>query len=276
MQAAVGTALAAWVVVFAAMADAGNPTVLMGAAVSCGLVCLCSAAGGLVAARITDAASAARLRHVIVVLEGTALTIFFPFYWFAFDVEPVGEPWDFVPMVVLALMVPVFIALVLAMRGSHLVHKIVVDAFGPLVPDSGAGAPTQRIRVLGTVLVVVGAVLSVAAVPVALAAASGSAFFLIFGLPLMLTPVLLGVKLAGVTNVYSARRWNVGWYVVVPLSGGFAAAKFASVGGAPGMLFGALAFGAIVLLVIAILVMREFTGEWDRPWRERRSRQVSR
>ena len=62
LQAAVGTALVAWVVVFAAMADAGNPTVLVGAAVSCGLMCLCSVAGGLVAARITDAASAVRLR----------------------------------------------------------------------------------------------------------------------------------------------------------------------------------------------------------------------
>lgn len=67
-----------------------------------------------------------------------------------------GRPWDFVPMVVLALVAPVLIALVLAMRGSYLVHKIVVDAFGPLVPDSGAGAPAQRIRALGTVLVVAG------------------------------------------------------------------------------------------------------------------------
>jgi hypothetical protein len=261
-------ALAAWAVVFAAMTDAGNPSVLMGAAVSCGLVCLCSVAGGLVAARITDAASAARRRHVIVVLEGTALTIFFPSYWFAFDVEPVGKPWDFVPMVVLALVPPVFIASALAVRGSYLVHKIVVDASGPLVPDSGADAPSQRIRVLGTVLVVVGVVLSVAAVAAALAAASGTVFYLIFGLPLMITPVLIGMKLAGVTNVYSARRRNVGWYLIVPIYGGFAAAKFASVGGAPGMLFGALACGAIVLLVIAFLMVREYTGLWDRSWRK--------
>lgn len=30
------------------------------------------------------------------------------------------------------------------------------------------------------------------------------------------------------------------------------------------MVFGALAFGAIVLLVIAFLVVREYDGEWGR------------
>ncbi len=51
------------------------------------------------------------------------------------------------------------------------------------------------------------------------------------------------------------------------LTAGYAAAKLASIGGSSGMLFAALVFGAIVVLVGANLVVREFTGEWDRPCR---------
>lgn len=248
--------LVAWVAGFAALIEVENPQVLVGTAVSGGLVCLCVVAGGVMATRMTDAATAARLRHVFVVLEGAALAIFFPFCWFAFGVEPVGRLGYFA-LVVLVLAVPVVAALAFVLQRSFAMHKIVVDAFGPLVPDFGEGAPLQRVKLLGTVLVTVGVALSVSAMAVALTA------------PLY-RPVLLGARLARVTDVHSACRGNVGTYAIVPAASVFAVSEFASGVGAVGMLFGALVFGAVVLLVIAILVVREFTGEWDRPWRERK------
>lgn len=277
--AAVGVVLAAWVVVVAALADAGNPRVLVAAAVCGGLVCLGPVAGGLVAARIADAAAAGRVRHVFVVLEGAALAIFFPFYWFTFGVEPVGKPGDFLLGVVLALAVPVVAALLLTTWSSRAVHRTVVpkivSASGPVVPDSGGGAPAQRVRVLGTVLIVVGVVLSAGVTAVTFTAPSNWLFLEIFGLLVTFTPVLLGIALSRVKDVYSARRRNVGAYFIVPTASGFAVAKVGSMGAELGMLFGALIFGAVVLLVIALLVVREYTGEWDRPWREQR-RVVSR
>ena len=264
---AAGLGLVAWVVVAAAVAETGNPAVLVATAASGGLVCLCALVGGLVAARVADAAGAARVRHVFVVLEGAALALFFPFYWFASGVEPVGEPGSFALGVVLVLAVPVVAALVLALRSSLAVHRVVVGEFGPLVPDSAAAAIAPRIRALGTLLVVAGAVLSVAVVVLAFLSPSGWVYLEVFGLVVTLTPVVLGLSLVRVRDVCSARRRNVGAYIVVPAAAGYAAAKLASIGGSSGMLFGALVFGAIVLLVGANLVVREFTGEWDRPWR---------
>jgi hypothetical protein len=272
VQAAVGVVLVAWVVILAATAEVGNPQVLVGAAVSAGLVCLCSVAGGVVAGRVTDEASAAGLRHVFVVLEGAALAFFFPLSWFGFNLEPAGEPGGFALGVVLLLAVPVIVALAFVARCSRTVHKFVVSAFGPIVPDSGAGAPVQRVRVFGTVLVTAGVALSVSATAVAFTAPLYRPVLMVVCLLVTLAPVVLGVSLARVKDVYSARRRNVGNYVIVPAASWFAVAELAPEIGVFGMLFGVLVFGAIVLLVIAILVMREFTGEWDRPWRERRSR----
>jgi hypothetical protein len=275
VQAAVGLVLVAWVVVVAAMAEVENSQVLVATAVSGSLVCLCAAAGGVVAARLVDAEAAARSRHVFLVLEGAALAIFFPFYWFTSGVEYAGRTGDFALGVAIALAVPVAAGLVLALRCSRAVHRIVVDEYGPLVADSGAGAPAQRIRVLGTVLVTAGVVLSVGVVAIVVTTPSRWLVLDVFGLAVTLMPVLLGVSLGRVTDVYSARRRNVGSYLLVPFAGGFAVTKFASLAGAAGMLFGALVFGAILLLVIALLAMREYTGEWDRPWREPK-RKVSR
>lgn len=270
MVAAVGVGLIAWMVVAAALAEVGNPRVLVAIAVSGGLVCLCAVAGGAVATRITDAASAARLRHVFVVLEGTALALFFPFYWFGLGVEPAQGSGVFALGVVLAITVPVGISLVLAVLNSRAVHVFVVDAFGPIVTDSGSGAPAQRIRLLGTVLVTVGVALSAGALAVTFTASSDWLLLEVIGLLVTVTPVLLGARLTRVTDVYSARRRNVGMYLIVPGASGFAVSKFGSVGGVEGMLFGALTFGAIVLLVVALVVLREYTGQWDRPWREPR------
>jgi uncharacterized membrane protein len=75
-----------------------------------------------------------------------------------------------------------------------------------------------------------------------------------------------------VTDVYAARRRNVGVYFAFPGAAGFAVAKAGSIGGGSGMLFGALIFGAVVLLVVATLLLREFTGAWDRSWQEQLSR----
>ncbi|MGW6446763.1 hypothetical protein [Lentzea sp. NPDC055074] len=267
-QTAAGVVCVVWVVVVAAVAEVETPRVLLASAVSGGLVSLCAAVGGVVALRSTDAESAARLRHVFVVLEGAALVLFFPFYWFGFGVEPVGKPGTFAAGTVLLVAVPVVAALVLVVRRSFVVHD--------LVPDSGEGAPVQRIRVLATVLITAGLALSAGVVAVAAVATEHRAILLVVGLLVTLMPVLLGVRLAGVTDVHSARRRNAGNYVVVPAAAGIAVFDFSSTTGPAGTLFGALAFGAVVLLVVAILVMREFTGEWDRPWREPRGRSVSR
>jgi len=275
VQAAVGVALVAWVVVTAVVADVGNPQVLVGAAVTGGLVCLCAVAGGVVAARITDATSAARLRHVFVVLEGAALSLLFPFYWFGLSLEPPDGSGYFVVgfVFVIVLAIPVVTALVFVLLGSRAVHMFVVDAFGPIVPDSGVEAPAQRIRVLGAVLVTAGVALSAGVVAVAFTAPSHWLVLEVPGLLVTLAPVLLGALLARVRDVYSARRRNVAAYLILPGACGYAVAKVGSIGGASGMLVGGLIFGAVVFLVIALLVVREFTGVWDRPWQE--SRRVS-
>ena len=272
VQAAVGVALVAWVVVTAAVADVGNQQVLLGTAVTGGLLCLCAVAGGVVATRITDATSAARLRHVFVVLEGAALALLFPFYWFGLSMEPADGSGYFVVgfVFVLVLAMPVLTALVFVVRGSRSVHLIVVDAFGPIVPDSGAEAPAQRIRVLGTVLVTAGVALSAGVVAVAFTTPPHWLVLEVPGLLVTLTPVVLGALLTRVRDVYSARRRNVAAYLVLPGACGYAVAKVGSIGGASGMLVGGLIFGAVVLLVIALLVVREFIGVWDRPSRERR------
>ncbi|SFR24318.1 hypothetical protein SAMN04488564_107411 [Lentzea waywayandensis] len=269
MQAAVGVAFVAWVAAFSALTEAGNPQVLVAAAVSGGLVCLCAVAGGVVATRITDAASAARLRHVFVVLEGAAAVIFFPFYWFASSVEPVGRPGDFALVAALVLLVPVVAALVLVLRSSFVVHKIVVGEFGPLVPVSADYESAHRIRVLGTVLVVAGAALSVSVVALAFTAPSRLLLLEVYGLLVTLTPVVLGLSLAREKNVYTVRRRNIVACMVIPAAVGWAAAKVASIGGGAGMLFSGLVFAATVLLVVAILVVREFSAVWDRPSRRR-------
>jgi hypothetical protein len=268
--AAVGSALVVWVVVFAALAEVGNPQVLVGTAVSAGLVCLCPVVAGLVATRITGAESAARVRHVFVVLEGVGLVVFFPFYWFTFGIEPAGRLGHFLLGVVLALVVPVVAALLLTTWTTRTVVRMavpkivpkIVTASGPVVPDSGAGAPAQRIRVLGTVLVVVGVALSIGVTAVACTVPSYWLFLEIPGLLMTLTPVLLGTVLMRVKDVHSARRRNVGSYFVALIAGGFAVAKVGSIGAAPGMLFGALTFGAVVLVVVALLVVREYTADW--------------
>lgn len=264
--AAVGIGLVAWVAVFAALAEVKNPRVLVAIAVSAGLVCLCAAVGGLVAMRIDGAEAAARLRHVFVVLEGAAMSIFYLFYWFAFGVEPVGSYLGFAFGTGLPLLAAVLVALVLVGRSSRAVHKVVVGASGPIVPDSGEGAPAQRIRVFGTVLVVVGVALSVAGVAVAFTTPALLLVLEVPGLLAMLMPVVLGVKLIRVTSVHSARRMNPGWYLAVPAGIGFAVGKLASVGGDVGVLFGALVFGAVVCLVVSLVVVREYTGAWDRAW----------
>ncbi|GGN24555.1 hypothetical protein GCM10011609_78210 [Lentzea pudingi] len=252
--------LLVWVVVFAAVADVANPRVLLASAVSGGLVCACAAVGGVVATRVTGEESAARLRHVFVVLEGAALVLFFPFCWFGFGVEPVGRPGTFAAGAVLVLAVPVVAALVIVVRRSFVVHE--------LVPDTGGGAPVQRIRVLATVLVTVGLALSAGVVAVAAVATEHQVVLLVVGLLVTLMPVLLGVRLMDVADVHSARRRNAGNYVVVPAAAGIAVFDFSATTGPAGTLFGVMAFGAVVLLVIAILVLRDFTGEWDRPWRD--------
>lgn len=270
VQAVVGLAFAAWVVVVAARAEVENPLVLVAAAASGVLVCLCAVAAGVMATRVVDAAAAARLRHVFVVLSCTAMATFFPFHWFMYGIEPPGKPGDFAVGLLLVLMVPVVGALVLAAVGGQAVYKIVVDEYGPLVPDSGAGAAPQQIRVLGTVLVVVGVALSGGVVAVVFIAPSRLLMLELIGLAVTLTPVLLGVRLVRATDVHSVRRRNFGLYFMVPAASGFAVAKFASLCGAVGMLFGALVFGAIVLLVIALAVVREYAGEQDRSWGARK------
>jgi hypothetical protein len=222
------------------------------------------------------AASAARVRPALVVLEAASLAVFYPFYWAAFGAEPVGSPGDVALRVVLVLAVPVVVALWLTMRVSQTVHNVVVDADGPLVPGAGEGAPTQRVRVLGTVLVTAGVALSVAVVAVALTAARYGEVYLFSGLLVTLTPVLLGVLLTRVEDVYAARRRNVGSYLAVTGTGGIATATFGFGAGVSAVLMAVVMFGGVLLVVIAYVVVREYTGAWDRPWQERTRARLSR
>ncbi len=276
MQAVVGAGLVAWVVVFAVTAEVGNPPVLVAAAVSAGLVCLCPVAAGVLLTRVVGAASAARVRPAFVVLEGASLAMFYPFYWSAFSAEPVGSPGDVALRVVLVLAVPVVAALWLTMRISQTVHNVVVDADGPLVAGAGDGAPAQRIRVLGTVLVTAGAALSIAVVAVALTAAPAQGLYLVTGLLVTLMPVLLGVLLTRVRDVCSARRGNVAYYYAIAGAGGIAVATSGFGADVTRVLMAAMMFGGIVLIVIAYLVVREYTGVWDRPRQERTRDRLSR
>lgn len=266
-HAVLGVVLVAWVVVFAATTETGTPLVLVAAVVSAGLVALCPVAAGLVATRISGVASAARMRHVFVVLEGVGLAAFYPYYWSAFNVEPVGEPGGFAMGVVLVLAVPILVALVLTGSISQSVHKLVVEADGLPVPDSGDDAAAQRIRVLGSVLVTVGVALAAAAV--ALTASEYQGIYLFSGLVVTLTPVVLGVVLTRTTDVHSARRWNRGPYLVIITAFSAPVATFGFATGVSAVLLAVVMFGAMVLIVIALLMLREHTGAWERPWGER-------
>lgn len=272
---AVGAGLLAWVVVVAALADVGNPPALVAMAVSAGFVCSCLVAAGLVATRINDAESAARLRHVFVVLEGAALAIAYLAYLSGCGTGVVDEAGEFVPWVMPVLAVPTGVSMLLVMWLSLVVHRFVVATGGPIVPDAGEGAPAQRIRVVGTVLVTTGVALSAAAVVVALTAPMFQGVYLPAGLVVTLCPVLLGRSLTRVQNVYAARRKNVGSYLFVACAAGVLVATFGFRGTVNGVLLGAVVFVAIVLVLAAALMMREYTGLWDRPWREGK-RKVSR
>ncbi|KOV80106.1 hypothetical protein [Nocardia sp. NRRL S-836] len=264
-QVVAGIGLVAWVVAFAVTTDVGNPPVLVAAAVSAGLVCLCPVAAGVLTARVVDAVSARRWRPVFVVLEGTSLAVFSPFYWSVFGVEQAGPPGRLAVGVVVVLAVPVVGALWLTMRASQAVHNVVLDANGPLVPGTGAGAPARRIWVLGTVLVTAGTALSVAVVAVALTAERYQEVYLVAGLLGTLPPVLLGVVLTRVQDVRSARRANVGAFLAVTGTGGIGVVTSGFGAGVTGVLMAAVLFGGTVLVVIAYVVVREYTGAWERP-----------
>ena len=234
-------------------------------------MCLCSVAAGVLATRIDGAASAARVRQVFVVLDGIVLAAFYPFYWSVVSIEQVGGDGDLHAVSILVLIVPALVAFWLTLYISQSVHKVVLAAYGPIVPDAGDGAPAQRIRVLGSVLVGVGVSLTVAAA--ALALTSSVDGFQVFVVILMaLVPVLLGVSLTRAIDVYSARRRNVIMYLIVTGSLGISSMGRAYDSGTVSAgLLGALVVGAIVLIVVAFLVLREYADadEWNRPWRER-------
>jgi hypothetical protein len=162
----------------------------------------------------------------------------------------------------------VAVAAVLVVLLSRAVHRIVVEAGGPIVPEAGEGAPAQRIRMFGTVLVTAGTALSAGAVAVALTAPMSQGVYLVVGLAVTLGQTLLGVSMTRVKDVYSARRKNVGWAVVVSCAAGAGVGTFGFRGTVNGVLLGAVTFAAIALVVAALLMMREYTGVWDRPSRE--------
>ncbi|GGU55162.1 hypothetical protein [Lentzea flava] len=272
--AAAGVLLVAWVIVFAATTEVGNPPVLVAAAVPAGMVSLCAVAAGLVASRVTEH-TAPRVRHVFVVLSGAALALLYPSYWLSFNIEPVGMPGELLLGAALVLLVPLFGALGLVVVIGKGVHRMVIEKDGPLVPGSGEGAPARRIQELGTVLVVVGALLAVAVVAVSSMSGKHLPFYLFSGLAVTFAVVLLGMSLTRVTDVHMARRKNLGPYVGV-ISGltlPVATFGFETV---TSVLFGVVLFGAVVLVVVALLVMGDYTGESHTTWRERRRWRVSR
>src|SRR5690349_4126530 len=175
--AAAGVALIAWVVAVATTTEVGNPAVLAAAAMAAGMVCLCAVATGVVALLVTEV-TAARLRYVFVVLAVAAVTLLFPSYWIAFNLEPAGMPDGWMPGPTLLLLVPPLVAVVLVLVPTKAVARIVAEADGPPVPEPGEGEPARRIQVLGTVLVVVGSLLAVAAVAVSSMSGKRMPFFL--------------------------------------------------------------------------------------------------
>ncbi|MET9626149.1 hypothetical protein ABZX92_01680 [Lentzea sp. NPDC006480] len=266
--AAAGIALIAWVVVVAVTTEVGNPPVLAAAAMAAGMVCLCVVAAGAVASRVTER-TAARMRHVFVVLTGASVALLFPSYWITFDLEPARMPeaWTLGPKPL--LLVPPLAAAVLAAVPTRAVHRMLFEADGPLVPEPGEGAPARRVQALGTVLVVAGSLLAVAAVAVSSMSGNRMPFFLFSGLVVTLGVVLYGVLLTRVTNVYMARRKYFGGFVgaICGLASPVSTFGFETVSS---VLIEVVVFGALVLVVVAAMVLAEYTGEFHTPLKERR------
>ncbi|MEV6241231.1 hypothetical protein [Lentzea sp. NPDC051838] len=266
--AAVGVVLAAWVVVFAVTTKVGNPPALLAAAVSAGLACACLVAAGVLAARLREADAAARWRHVFVVLECVVVAVFYTFLWATYTVEPVGEPDGWSPAVLLLLGAPTVTAMLVVGHLSKVMYRFVVEANGPVVQDDAASV--QRIRVVGSVLVAVGIMLSVAVVAVS-ATDENQAWYLITGLLGTLVPVVLGLKFVRVYDVYSARRVKAALYLALTFAFVFPLSGIGSVSASPvTTLLGTVRLGVVVLVVSAVLIMREYTGEWGRSWRASR------
>ncbi|KJK50816.1 hypothetical protein UK23_09105 [Lentzea aerocolonigenes] len=273
--AAAGVVLVAWMVVSATTTEVATPHMFRAATVSAALACLCAVAAGLVAWRITDAGSAARLRYVFVVLEGAALVTFFPSRWTASDVEDAAG--EFSISLTLSLTAPVLIALGLVLWLSHAVHKTVVGAHGPIVADSGEGALADRMRALGAVLVVAGGGLTISAAAVALTVPSPLAAFLFSAVLVTLGPFVLGLVLMRAKDVHWASRRSGVFSFVIVFVFAMPVGDFAFKAGAgTAVLLCALVAAAVGFQVAAFLVMREYTGELGKTWRERRQRLASR
>ncbi|HEX8868879.1 MAG TPA: hypothetical protein VF821_24675 [Lentzea sp.] len=273
--AAVGVVLVAWMVVSATTTEVATPHMFRAATVSAALVCLCPVAAGLVAWRITDAGSAARLRYVFVVLEGAVLVAFLPSRWTASGVEDAAG--EFSVTLTSSLTVPVVIALVLVLWLSHAVHRTVVGAHGPLLAGSGEGAPAERVRVLGVVLVVAGAGLTISAAAVALAVPPPLAVFLFSAVLVTLSPLVLGLVMTRAKDVHRMSRRGGAITFVIVLAFAMPAGDFAfKAGTGTAVLLCALVAAAVGLQMTAFLVMREYTGELGQTWRERRQLLASR
>lgn len=272
--AVAGVVLVAWVVVFAATAEVGNPPVLVGAAVTAGMACLCAVAAGVVASRVTEL-TAARSRHVFVVLTGATLVLLNPCYWLSFTLEPVGRPGESLRGVALVFLVTLFAATALVAAAGKPVHRMVFAKKASLEPDDGEGAPARRIQLLGTVLVVVGALLVVPVVAVSSMSGERLPYYLFAGLAVTLTTVVLGVSLTRVTNVHMARRKNFGLYVLFTwgLTLPMETFGFETVNS---VLFVAVLFVAAVAAVVALTMVSDYTGEWLATMEERRRWRASR
>ncbi|MFS8103740.1 hypothetical protein LFM09_42125 [Lentzea alba] len=267
---AVGAGLVVLVTLIPVLLPVETGSATLAAVVFAVIMCLCAAVAGGMALLIADEGAAARLRRWFVVLEGVGMSSAFPLLAAALGMDVPGREGNGDVLGALSLTVPSFVSAFLVFRVSYAVHMVATDANGPLVPGDGSGAPALQLRLLGRVLLVLGLVLgiNVWAVPAATGMPARIVFAVVLGTIVTLCAVVLGAMLMRVTDVSTARRVKVGWVCAgsalsITAVGPMAGSKMTAVG----VLYCALVFGGVVLVVIGTLVLRGYTGAWDRPWR---------
>lgn len=238
------------------------------------LLCFCLAAVGALGLWVVDEATAVRLRRWFRVLETAVFVLVFPLLWALSGVLWQSElTWAWLSMV--AFVVPVVVAMPFAGRVSYDVRVLVASVTGPFEPDD---ASTQRLRSLGTLMVVVGSGVAVSALPLTLAlpvSVARSVYFAVFVVVVAICPVVFGAKLMRVRNVHTARQMKP-HFIFAILSGVSITASrpvfghFTSIT-ASGIVLGVALLVVIVLMVVGIQVWSRYISVGNRSLKERLS-----
>jgi hypothetical protein len=236
------------------------------------VLCFCLAAVGALGLWVVDEASAVRLQRWFRVLEAAVLVPVFPLFWALFGILWQSEL-TWVSVSAVAFVVPFLVAMSFAGRVSNAVYVLVAGVTGPFEPDD---ASTQRLRSLGTLMVVVGGGVAASALPLTLAlpvSAAQSGYFAVSVVFTAIFPILLGVKLIRVRNVHAARQMKPQMYIggvsgiSIPASRPVFG-EFTSIT-ASGIVLGAVLLVVIVLMVVAMQVWSGYTSVGIRPVKER-------